>query len=59
MVVFDLVVIGLCSIGNVTDNMKHIALLDVVLDHVGRSLGVHNQLIALGTTVVTHLPWRN
>jgi hypothetical protein len=45
MVVFQLALIGPCPIGSVTDHMKRIAFLDVLLDHVGRLLLVHDQVV--------------
>jgi hypothetical protein len=45
MVVFQLVLIGPGPIGNVTNHVKRIALLDVLLDHVGRLLVVHDQVV--------------
>jgi len=45
MVVSLLVLIGPRPIGNVTDYVKRITLLDVLLDHVGRFLAVHDQIV--------------
>ena len=45
MVVFQFVLIGPRPIGNVTDHVKRITLLDVLLDHVGLLLAVHDQVV--------------
>ena len=51
MVVFQLALIGPRPIGNVTNHVKRIALLDVLLDHVGRLLALHDQFVP-GHTVM-------
>ncbi len=45
MVMFQIVLIGPRPIGNVTDHVKRIALLDVLLDRVGRLLALHDQVV--------------